>query len=130
MDENTQLNHVALQYHDKKQAETFFQDILGLKPSKNFSISTDLSNKIFGITENVEVFVYQNENTAFEVFITRQTKPSRGYDHFCIMVDNREEFINRCRRHGIEPNIVDKNGKKLVFIKDFSNNLFEVKEKQ
>lgn len=129
MDEKTVLHHVALQYQNKKQAEIFFIEILGLRFVKSFNVNSNLSNKIFGTIENVEVLVYENDDTRFEAFITKQTKPNRGYDHSCMLVENHQEFINRCKKHGIQPNIVNKDGRKLVFIKDFSGNLFEIKEK-
>lgn len=129
MNEETSLNHVALQFQDSEKAEIFFTKILGLSLKKNFTISPELSNNIFGIKENVEIHVYENQDTSFEVFITKQSKKP-GYMHTCIEIKNKEEFMKRCRKYNIEPIMVEKNGKKLLFIRDFSNNLYEIKEKQ
>ena len=129
MDEETQLNHVALQYTDEEKAETFFTKILGLPQKKKFILSPELSETIFGIKENVEIRVYEKLGTRFEVFIT-PTNKKPGYNHTCIEINDKKEFINRCKKHGIKPNIIKKDNKKLLFIKDFSGNLFEVKEKQ
>ena len=96
---------------------------------KKFAISAELSDAIFGIKENVEIEVYDNHETRFEVFIT-QTGKKHGYEHICIEINNKEEFINRCKKHSIEPMIIDKDGKNLLFVRDFSGNLFEVKEKR
>jgi catechol 2,3-dioxygenase-like lactoylglutathione lyase family enzyme len=128
MDERTLLNHVALKCNDEEEAKTFFTDILGIPLTKKFGLSGDLSEAIFGIKDNVDILVYDNNETRFEVFIGQVGK-KHGYEHTCIEVDNKSEFIKRCRKHEIEPITVKKEGKDLLFVRDFSGNLFEVKEK-
>jgi len=129
MSKKTKLLHVALQYTDSEKADIFFTKILGLTLEKEFSISEDLSNQIFQIKENVHIKVYGNEHAKFEVFITK--KPQNiGFEHTCIEIQNKENFIERCKRYDIKPMLVKKGEKTLLFVKDFSNNLFEVKEKQ
>ena len=128
MKERTLLNHVALKCKDEKGAKTFFTDILGIPLTKKFEISGDLSEAIFGIKENVDILVYDNNETRFEVFIGQVGK-KHGYEHTCIEVDDKSEFIERCKKYKIEPKSVKKDGKDILFVRDFSGNLFEVKEK-
>lgn len=128
MAEGTLLNHVALQCNDTERAETFFTEVLGLPIKKKFTVSRELSEAIFGIDESVDVEVYDNNETRFEIFIT-QTEEKRGYGHVCIEIDNKKEFIDRCKQHGIKPMVITKGGKNLLFVRDFSGNLFEIKEK-
>lgn len=122
------LNHVALQCNDKEKVETFFTEVLGLPIKKKFTVSGELSEAIFGIDESVDVEVYDNNETRFEIFIT-QTEEKRGYGHVCIEIDNKKEFIDRCKQYGIKPMFITKGGKNLLFVRDFSGNLFEIKEK-
>jgi len=129
MDEETSLNHVALQYSDEKKAEIFFTKILGIPLKKKFTISPELSKDIFGIEESVEILVYDNQKARFEVFIIQLDK-KQGYAHTCIEIENKKELINRSKKYGIEPIVIKKDGKDLLFVRDFSGNLFEVKEKQ
>ena len=129
MKEKTTLHHVALQCSDKQKAEIFFAEILGLTKVKSFTLSADLSGSIFGIQKSVEIEVYGDDATMFEVFID-STGQSRGYEHTCIEIPGREEFISRCRKYGIEPVLIKKEGRDLLFVRDFSGNLHEVKEKQ
>jgi catechol 2,3-dioxygenase-like lactoylglutathione lyase family enzyme len=128
MAEGTLLNHVALQCNDKEKVETFFTEVLGLPIKKKFTVSRELSGAIFGIDECVDVEVYDNNETRFEIFIT-QTEEKRGYGHVCIEIDNKKEFIDRCKQYGIKPMFITKGGKNLLFVRDFSGNLFEIKEK-
>ena len=129
MNKETTINHVALQCSDKEKAKIFFTKILEIPKVKNFTVSEDLSEAIFGIKSGVEIDVYDNGVTRFEVFID-ETSKKPSYEHTCIEVDNKEEFIVRCKTYGVGLLIVKKEGKDLLFVKDFSANLYEVKEKQ
>ena len=127
MGEEVLLNHVALQCSNKEKAEIFFTKILGISKVKNFAISEGLSESIFAINKRIEIEVYDNGMTRFEVFIG-QSNRTPGYEHICIEVDNKKEFIDRCKKYGIEPLVIKKEGKDLLFVRDFSNNLYEIKE--
>lgn len=128
MKERTIIQHVALQFNDETQAEIFFTKILGLSLKKTFTLPPELSNEIFGIKEEVEAVVYGNDHTRFEIFITKkQSKPI--YEHVCIEINNKEEFVERCKKFNIETKFVKKDLKTLLFIKDYAGNLYEVKEK-
>jgi len=129
MNEKTALQHVALQYNDRKKAEIFFTKILGLTLKKTFIVSKELSNNIFGIKEEVIVDAYSNEKTYIEIFITKNQR-KQGYEHIGLEIKNKEEFIKRCKKYDIEPIFVKKGERTLLFIKDYAENLFEIKEKQ
>ena len=129
MKEKTVIKHVALQYSDKKQAEIFFTEILGLTLEKTFTLTKELSNEIFGIMEEVTIYAYADKETYFEIFITDK-QPNHGYEHVCIEINNKEEFVKRCKKYDIKPIFIKKGEKTLLFIKDYNGNLFEIKEKQ
>lgn len=127
--ENTTVNHVALQYKYKEDAETFFSKILNIPLSKKSTLNAEFSQKIFGINENVDIQLYDDGVTRFEIFISNASKKP-GFEHTSIEIDNEEEFITRCKQHNIQPINIDKQGKKLLFVKDKSGNLFEIKTKK
>ena len=123
------IKHVALECKDKKKAKIFFTEILGLPLKREFEISSELSKSIFEIDNACEIITFDDETTCFEIFITKRPH-SKNYDHVCIEVDELEEFISRCKDNGIEPIIVPKKEKSLIFVKDFSDNLYEIKERK
>ena len=127
MSKKVLLNHVALQCLNKEKTEIFFTKILGIPKVKNFTISEDLSESIFGINDSIEIEVYESGKAKFEVFIGKSNR-TPGYEHICIEVEDKKEFIDRCKKYGREPFIVKKEGKDLLFVRDFSNNLYEIKE--
>ncbi len=128
MKEKTEINHVAFVYSDKEKADAFFSKILGLELKKTFTLTPDLAYQIFGIKQKVTAFSYENKNTRFEVFINDK-KPEYTYEHTCIVIDNKNEFIKRCKQHGLNPFVAEKDGKEYLFLRDFSGNLFEIKER-
>jgi hypothetical protein len=52
------------------------------------------------------------------------------YQHICIEIENTEELIEKCKKYDLESIIIKKNEKNLLFIRDFSNNLYEIKQRK
>jgi hypothetical protein len=123
----TTLQHIAINYKDKLKADIFFTKVLNLKLLKSSILNPNLAKQIFNIYQQVDVLVYGNNLTIFEVFIT-QKEIMHIFDHICIKINNRKEFINKCKKYGLKPYQIDKEEKKLLFVKDFSGNLFEILE--
>ena len=127
MPSNIDLLHAAIHSDTIDHAHRFFHSILGLNQIKKFSLTTDLSQKIFSLNQPVDVIVYGNENIQIEVFIAPDI-PQPSYEHLCIKVPSKEDFIVRCNTVGLQPYFVDKGDKQLLFVRDFSHNLYEIKE--
>jgi len=121
------LNHVAVECVDQKSADIFFITILGMQKIKNTVLSKELSAEIFRINSPVEFQSYENGTMRIEVFF-HTSKPGPAYRHLCLEVDNKDDFIARCTDHGLKPFFVEKDKKQLLFVRDFSENLFEVLE--
>jgi catechol 2,3-dioxygenase-like lactoylglutathione lyase family enzyme len=121
------IRHVAVECSDQQSAYRFFTTILGIPKINDTMLSKELSATIFGINKNVPIEIYDNGKTRFEVFIN-MTRSESAYDHICIEVDNKSDFITRCIKYGLNPFFVEKEGKLLLFVRDFSNNLFEIIE--
>jgi len=120
------IQHVAVECSDQQSADRFFTTVLGIPKIKSTVLSKELSAAIFGISKNVPIEIYDNGKTRFEVFInTKSREPT--YDHICIEVDNKSDFITQCKQQGLDPFFVEKEGKQLLFVRDFSDNLYEVK---
>jgi catechol 2,3-dioxygenase-like lactoylglutathione lyase family enzyme len=125
MPEGTNVQHVALEYSHKETADLFFLEILGLEKVKTTSLPRVLSFSIFGIDDIVEMVSYANETSRFEVFIHSKRR-EQSFDHVGLEVPDKDEFVVRCKRHGLKPFFVQKNDKQLLFVRDFSGNLFEI----
>ena len=126
MSEKVSTKHVALQYTSKEKADIFFKEILGLDFLKKFKLSEELSQQIFDKSEEVDVFVYSNEESVFEIFIT-PSKTEYIFNHVCIKVPDKDQFIKDCENNNLKPFFVEKGDKKLLFVRDYSGNLYEIK---
>jgi catechol 2,3-dioxygenase-like lactoylglutathione lyase family enzyme len=125
MPEGTIIQHVALEYSHKETADLFFTEILGMEKVKTTPLPRVLSFSIFGIDTDVEMVVYANESSRFEVFLHAKRK-EHSFDHIGLKVPDKDEFVARCKKHGLKPFVIQKNEKQLLFVRDFSGNLFEI----
>jgi len=123
------LNHVALVCSSEQRANDFYESVLGLRKIKSFVLDKDLAHRIFGIEREPRVVVYGNDRFTAEVFIDdRLTERSTSFEHLCLEVKDREEFVKKCEAMHVEVNRVPKGGGLLTFVKDYDGNLFEIKE--
>lgn len=125
MPEGTIIQHVALEYSDKETADRFFSEILGMEKIKTTILPRALSFSIFGIDSDVDMVVYANETSRFEVFIHPKRK-EHGFAHVGLKITDQDECVARCKTHGLKPFFIQKNDKQLLFVRDFSGNLFEI----
>ena len=129
MQDEACLHHVGLHSRTKESADLFFSKILQIPLNRTFEVPDELAENIFGIKKTVQVHVYEHQNTRFEVFISEHHTHQPGYNHVCVDVKSKTEFQKRCIEHGLQPFVVMKGEKELLFVKDFSGNLFEIKER-
>ncbi len=122
------LRHAALVCSSRKNADRFYEGILGLSKIKSFLLTKGLAEQIFDLARECQIVVYGNENFQVEVFIDKVTsgkKPS--FLHLCLEVKDMEAFVGKCKAGGVEVNQVPKGDSLLTFAQDYDGNLFEIK---
>jgi catechol 2,3-dioxygenase-like lactoylglutathione lyase family enzyme len=128
MQSMTRIQHVALECTNQEQADVFFLKVLGIPKVKSTMLSQELCASIFQIEQPVQMETYDNGTARFEVFLTQRPR-TRSFAHIGVEIESKADFLIRCRDHGLNPFFVEKQGKQLLFVRDFSDNLFEVIEK-
>ncbi|MEA1898252.1 MAG: VOC family protein [Bacteroidota bacterium] len=121
-----ELAHIALSVSDYKEIEKFYTNVLGMKQIKNFVLKKGLAANIFGINEEITVFLLQKDKVVFEIFITTENR-KQAFDHVCISIKNREEFINKVLLNGYRVIRIEREIFDLIFVKDKDENIFEIK---
>jgi len=121
------FNHVAVTINDLSEIKNFYVDILGLEIIKKFTLSKDISNKIFNIEKETEVTVIGKDDFSMEIFKSNKTS-HYDFQHVCITVNNREKVVRKAQKNNYPCIIIKKDIADIVFIKDKSDNLFEVKK--
>ena len=122
-----ELEHVALTIIDVKEIDDFYHKILGLEVHKKFEINENLSEKIFGISKNTSVYLMKRDNLLLELFV----HPEMGewqYNHICVSVENRDDFFEKVVVNGYTGIRIERENSDMIFIKDKSGNVFEIKE--
>ncbi len=120
------LNHIALTVSDSKEVHDFYQNILGIDKIQYFILEKDFAKTIFGINKEIRAFFLEKDNICFEIFVSsKQIK--HGFNHICISTEDRGKMIDKAINNGYEVIQIKKQPTDLVFIKDKTGNMFEIK---
>ena len=122
------FNHVAITINDLSDIKNFYVNILGLEIKRKFALPKTISNQIFNIKKNTEVVVVGKKDFAMELFIADKTN-YRNFQHICITVNDRKQVIKKTQKNNYPCTIIKRDTSDAVFIKDKSNNLFEIKQR-
>jgi catechol 2,3-dioxygenase-like lactoylglutathione lyase family enzyme len=119
--------HIGLTLVSPKEIENFYQEILGMKLVKEFALNQGLANKIFNIPLDTQVFLLQSGDMFLEVFIAEK-HGACAFDHICIEVPDRELLLSKADAGGYPITRIERDFSDLIFVKDKSGNVFEIKE--
>ncbi|MBW2004740.1 MAG: VOC family protein [Deltaproteobacteria bacterium] len=121
------FEHIGITINEESDIQAFYKDLLGLKEINKFDLFDDLSEKIFGINNTVPVRYFSSDDLGIELFLTdKEQKPV--YNHICISVQNRDNMIKKAKSMGFPVTKIKRESKDyLLFIKDNSGNIFEIK---
>ncbi len=121
------LNHVALTISKPGEIGDFYHDILGMEEIKRVTLKKELSGKIFSIEHDTKVVLMKKDNLVFELFLWNY-KEKDSYDHICISFKNREAIITKALQKLYNVIRIEREKFDLIFIRDKSGNIFEIKE--
>jgi len=121
------LNHVGIANESEEKAVRFYHGLLGFEKTREFVVSTKLSEQLFSVSREIKVLVFERAGIKLEVFICPECKPpSPDYSHIGFLLDNFHAIKEKAQEMGVF--IVGRTDEKTVyFLKDFSGNLIEIK---
>jgi len=120
------LEHIAISVNHKDEIKDFYIDTLGMEQVRCFDLQKELAKKIFGFYDDLLVYILNNEDLTLEIFILNQEQ-KKSINHICFSISKREELIAKAQTKGYECIQVKREPNDLVFIKDKSGNIFEIK---
>ncbi len=121
------IKHTGLNIRFRVDVEKFYHDLLGFRTTSNFKLNRALSEVLFGIDSETEVLYLVNDEVELELFFNPEPV-SAGYNHICLEVNNLDEFVAKAKQAGFLHYYRERSNKQpLVFIKDTSGNIFEIK---
>ena len=120
------LEHVALNIADPEEIESFYCEILGMSEIRHFVLDKDLTREIFGIKKETTVFQLQKNEILLEIFLIPE-RFENGFSHLCISISDREEIAEKADQNGYSCMRLKRGNSNMIFIKDKSGNIFELK---
>jgi catechol 2,3-dioxygenase-like lactoylglutathione lyase family enzyme len=118
---------MGLACRSEENADRFFIDVLGLTKSEPKTLPGQVSEGLFGLAADLLMVKFTGDGVRFEVFIDPTRQPSNDpIIHACLKVEDRAEFLARCKTHGVEVIRVPKGEVLLTFIRDYDGNLYEI----
>jgi catechol 2,3-dioxygenase-like lactoylglutathione lyase family enzyme len=121
------LHHLALSIQNANDIQPFYVNLLGFKLIREFTINAEWATKIFNIKKPCPVFYLEGHGLALELFIDENEKQN-NFNHWCFSFPNREAFIAKAEKQNATIIRIPRNTHDLLFIKDASENIFEIKE--
>ena len=125
------LRHVVLTCSYEKNSDRLFKNLLGLQKSEPKIIVLDISKAMFNVDSELPIINYPSEHAHFEIFTTDHSMNHlRRVGHVCLEVGDLEAFLKKCRDLEVDVSQIPKGGRTPTFIRDYDDNLFEIKHKQ
>ena len=123
------LNHVGIANESEEKAVRFYHGLLGFEKTREFAVSTKLSEQLFSVSREIKVLVFERAGIKLEVFICPECKPpSPDYSHIGFLLNDFDAIKENAQEMGVL--IIGRTDEKTVyFLKDLSGNLIEIKPK-
>ena len=121
------LEHLGITIDNVNEVTNFYENIFKMNKVRSFELNSNLAEKIFNISQSVEVYLMQNGYITIELFIHKEMKKP-SFDHFCLSFDDRQNVVKQAMKNGYKVIIKKRKNSDLIFIKDNTGNIFEIKE--
>ena len=124
------LEHIAVASNSEKNSDKFFISLLGMKKTREFDISSELMNKIFGISKETHAIRYESYHLNVEVFIINDNSKAKDiYTHNCLLVKDPDKFVSQADSMEFPiKKIPRKKTGYYYFTNDLFGNLYEIKQ--
>ena len=122
---NNTILHIGLQVSEADLID-FYVEVMGGKIENSFLLSFVDAALIFGLEEDINAYFIRAEELVFELFV-RNDVLIPSCSHVCFFSENAHEIAARALEKGYPLYVRKKYEKETYFIKDSSNNLFEIK---
>jgi len=120
------LEHIALNISDEAEIENFYVTILRMSVERSFVLQRNLSEKIFNVSKEINVFLLKKDSLVFELFLHDQIK-TETFSHVCLSFENRMAVLQEAEKQSYESIKIGRENSDIIFISDKAGNKFEIK---
>jgi len=122
-----QFQHLGISITEKSDIGEFYQEILGLQIQREFTLKSVLVRQIFRLEREIKVIAGTIGTLNIELFLV-ENNPGFTCEHICFVTENRPALMKNCRAKDYPMTIIERKPSDIVFVRDRSGNLFEIKE--
>ena len=122
-----ELKHVAFQINSSDEIKGFYQGLLGMEIIRGFELDKEKALKVFGVQNGTKAVLLGKGDIRFEVFVDKGQK-APSFNHICFSVPDRENLVKEAMSRNFEVKRFKRSKFDLIFIKDNSGNIFEIKQ--
>jgi catechol 2,3-dioxygenase-like lactoylglutathione lyase family enzyme len=129
------VDHIGLWTDNALRLINFYKKKLGFKTMSSQRLASDIVKKIFGFNTTCCFYRLKSDGLLLEIFephkkfIMDKPKFIKGIHHFGLVVENRENFIEKASKQMIKIVKVRRDGHFVYFIKDPDENMIEIRQK-
>ncbi len=121
------LHHICLSINKLEEVENFYKNVLLFTVKYTSTIDQETILKIFNKPVAVNVYMMENQDTLFEIFIN-PTQERKIFSHVCLAYEQHEAIYNNAVEQGYKTVIKENPDYNTYFIWDNSGNIFEIKK--
>ncbi len=121
------LHHICLSINELEEVENFYKKVLLFTVKYTSTIDQETILKIFNKPVAVNVYMMENQDTLFEIFIN-PTQERKIFSHVCLAYEQHEAIYNNAVEQGYKTVIKENPDYNTYFIWDNSGNIFEIKK--
>ncbi len=121
------LHHIGLSINKLEDVEDFYKKVLLFTVKYTSIIDQVTIQKIFNEPVAVDVYMMENQDTLFEIFIN-PIQEKKVFSHVCLAYEQHETIYNNAVKQGYKTAIKENPNYNTYFIWDNSGNMFEIKK--
>jgi catechol 2,3-dioxygenase-like lactoylglutathione lyase family enzyme len=125
------IRHCGLVVSDINRANEFYSTVLGLNMYKNGLLEGKYVKNLLGL-DKLKIAKYTTEyNSIVELYEIPEYKNNSEFHHISFSVCNIETIQKRLEKHKLSCSLIEideENKHKVMFCRDFDNNLIELVE--
>jgi len=120
---------VAVGRSSEREADRLFGELLGLEKTRTRDLPPDLSESFFGRRDPCRMIDYERDGVRVEVFVPEGALGRVDtYGHLCLVVEDRAALLARAAEIGLQELAVEREGRRIVFLRDADGNLYEIQQ--
>jgi len=127
-------HHLGIFTNHPQNLIKFYKEKLGFEEGETKLVSRDLMDQIFGIPSPCTLTKLELGQSVLEIIspqnltLKRKDSDISGYNHWALGVADKEKFCQELKQKRVAVLEVEREGRKIFFVKDPEGNLIEIYE--